>query len=128
MLLIPGVIDPKTSYVKHPEVVADRIMQAVEAVGDRSRVIAGVDCGFSTVAGYEMVAESVAGRYHLYIALNCPWACRTLIFRKLKKLDNVISVSIAIPAFTEQGYSFGDYPGAIPDPLYNVRYVHELYT
>jgi len=68
------------------------------------------------------------GRYHLYIALNCPWACRTLIFRKLKKLDDVISVSIAIPTFTEQGYSFGEYPGSIPDPLYNIRYVHELYT
>jgi glutathionyl-hydroquinone reductase len=68
------------------------------------------------------------GRYHLYVALNCPWACRTLIFRKLKKLDDVISVSIAIPQFTEQGYSFGDYPGSIPDPLYNIRYVHELYT
>jgi 5-methyltetrahydropteroyltriglutamate--homocysteine methyltransferase len=59
MLLIPGVIDPKTNYVEHPQVVANRITQAVEAVGDRSRVIAGVDCGFSTVAGYEMVAESV---------------------------------------------------------------------
>jgi len=68
------------------------------------------------------------GRYHLYVALNCPWACRTLIFRKLKKLDDIISVSIAIPQFTEQGYSFGDYPGSIPDPLYNIRYVHELYT
>jgi glutathionyl-hydroquinone reductase len=68
------------------------------------------------------------GRYHLYVALNCPWACRTLIFRKLKKLDDVISVSVAIPQFTEQGYSFGDYPGSIPDPLYNIRYVHELYT
>jgi 5-methyltetrahydropteroyltriglutamate--homocysteine methyltransferase len=59
MLLIPGVIDPKTNYVEHPEVVADRIAQAVQAVGDRERVIAGVDCGFSTFAGYEMVAESV---------------------------------------------------------------------
>ncbi len=67
-------------------------------------------------------------RYHLYVALNCPWACRTLIFRKLKKLDDIISVSIAIPTVTEQGYSFGAYPGSIPDPLYNIRYVHELYT
>lgn len=72
--------------------------------------------------------QAEPGRYHLYVALNCPWACRTLIFRKLKKLDDVISISIAIPEFTEQGYSFGDYPGSIPDPLYNVRYVHELYT
>jgi len=72
--------------------------------------------------------KAAPGRYHLYIALNCPWACRTLIFRKLKKLDDVISVSVAIPTFTEQGYSFGEYPGSIPDPLYNIRYVHELYT
>ncbi len=67
-------------------------------------------------------------RYHLYVALNCPWACRTLIYRKLKKLEDVISVSIAIPTFTEQGYSFGDYPGSIPDPLYHIRYIHEVYT
>src|SRR5262245_38041772 len=59
LLLIPGVIDPKTTYVEHPQVVANRIMQTVEAVGDRSRVIAGVDCGFSTVAGLEVVADSV---------------------------------------------------------------------
>jgi len=67
-------------------------------------------------------------RYHLYVALNCPWACRTLIFRKLKKLEDIISVSIAIPQFTEQGYSFGAYPGSIPDPLYTIHYIHELYT
>src|SRR5262245_43590405 len=67
-------------------------------------------------------------RYHLYTAFNCPWACRTLIYRKLKKLENVISISIAIPTFTEQGYSFGDYPRSIPDPLYNIRYIHEVYT
>ena len=67
-------------------------------------------------------------RYHLYVALNCPWACRTLIFRKLKKLEDMISVSIAVPTVTEQGYSYGEYPGSIPDPLYNIRYVHELYT
>lgn len=68
------------------------------------------------------------GRYHLYTALNCPWACRTLIYRKLKKLEEVISISTAIPRFTEQGYSFGEYPGSIPDPLYNIRYIHEVYT
>jgi putative glutathione S-transferase len=67
-------------------------------------------------------------RYHLYVALNCPWACRTLIFRKLKKLEDVLSVSIALPQFTEQGYSFGTYPGSIPDPLYNIHHIHELYT
>jgi 5-methyltetrahydropteroyltriglutamate--homocysteine methyltransferase len=59
MLLLPGVIDTTTNYVEHPEVVADRICAAVEAVGDRTRVIASTDCGFGTFAGSEMVAHSV---------------------------------------------------------------------
>ncbi len=58
-VLIPGVIDSTVNYIEHPQVVADRICQAVEAVGDRSRVIAGSDCGFGTFAGWEMVAEDV---------------------------------------------------------------------
>jgi 5-methyltetrahydropteroyltriglutamate--homocysteine methyltransferase len=59
MLLIPGVIDSTVHYVEHPEVVAHRILQAVEAVGDRSRVIASTDCGFSTFVGAETIAPSV---------------------------------------------------------------------
>ncbi|MGE0827039.1 MAG: cobalamin-independent methionine synthase II family protein [Candidatus Binatia bacterium] len=59
MILIPGVIDSTTNYIEPAEVVADRICQVVEVVGDRSRVIAGSDCGFGTFAGWEMVAEGV---------------------------------------------------------------------
>jgi 5-methyltetrahydropteroyltriglutamate--homocysteine methyltransferase len=59
MILIPGIIDSTTNYVEHPEVVADRIEQAVNAVGDRTRVIASTDCGFGTFAGSENVAPSV---------------------------------------------------------------------
>src|SRR2546429_7887052 len=59
MLFLPGVIDSTTNFVEHPEVVADRICQAADAVGDPSRVIASVDCGFGTFAGSELVAESV---------------------------------------------------------------------
>jgi 5-methyltetrahydropteroyltriglutamate--homocysteine methyltransferase len=59
MLFLPGVIDTTTNYVEHPEVVADRIEQAVAAIGDRSRVIASTDCGFGTFAGSELCAESV---------------------------------------------------------------------
>ena len=59
MLLIPGVIDSTTNYIEHPEIVADRLCQVVDAIGDRSRVIAGSDCGFGTFAGWEMVSESV---------------------------------------------------------------------
>jgi 5-methyltetrahydropteroyltriglutamate--homocysteine methyltransferase len=59
MILIPGVIDVTTNYVEHPEVVADRILQFVEVMGDPSRVIAGADCGFGTFATYGFVAEDV---------------------------------------------------------------------
>jgi 5-methyltetrahydropteroyltriglutamate--homocysteine methyltransferase len=59
MLFLPGVIDSTTNVVEHPEVVADRIRAAVEAVGDRTRVLAGVDCGFGTFAGSQLVEESV---------------------------------------------------------------------
>src|SRR5262245_55785686 len=59
MLFLPGVIATTTNYVEHPEVVADRLVQAVEAVGDRTRVVASTDCGFGTFAGSEMCAPSV---------------------------------------------------------------------
>jgi 5-methyltetrahydropteroyltriglutamate--homocysteine methyltransferase len=59
MLFIPGVIDSTTNVVEHPEVVADRILAAVDVIGDRTRVLAGVDCGFGTFAGSQLVEESV---------------------------------------------------------------------
>ena len=59
MLFLPGVIDSTTNVVEHPEVVADRIAAAVDAVGDRTRVLASVDCGFGTFAGSQLVEESV---------------------------------------------------------------------
>jgi 5-methyltetrahydropteroyltriglutamate--homocysteine methyltransferase len=59
LILIPGVIDPKSNIVEHPEVVAQRIEAVVAAVGDRERVIAGVDCGFGTFVGWEWVTEDV---------------------------------------------------------------------
>jgi hypothetical protein len=51
--------DPKSNIVEHPEVVAQRIETVVAAVGDRERVIAGVDCGFGTFVGWEWVTEDV---------------------------------------------------------------------
>ncbi len=69
-----------------------------------------------------------AGRYHLYVALICPWASRTLIARKLKKLDDVVSVSVVEPALTDQGWRFGDYPGANRDEVNGATYLHEVYT
>ena len=59
MMLIPGVIDTTTNIVEHPEVVARRLLEAVDAVGDRERVIASADCGFGTFTGREWVIEPV---------------------------------------------------------------------
>ena len=59
MVLIAGVIDSKSNFIEHPEVVAQRIQAVAEAVGDPERVIAGVDCGFGTFVGWEWVTEDV---------------------------------------------------------------------
>ena len=69
-----------------------------------------------------------AGRYHLYVALTCPWASRTLLARKLKGLDDVISVAVVEPCLTDQGWRFGEYPGANRDTLNGATYLHEIYT
>jgi len=71
-------------------------------------------------------AES--GRYHLYVSLACPWAHRTLIFRKLKHLEDVISISIVDPHMGEHGWSFSNAPGCSPDTINHRRYLHEIYT
>lgn len=68
------------------------------------------------------------GRYHLYVALICPWASRTLIGRKLKKLDDIISVSVVEPTLSDQGWRFGDFPGADHDTVNGATYLHELYA
>jgi glutathionyl-hydroquinone reductase len=68
------------------------------------------------------------GRYHLYVSLACPWAHRTLIFRKLKKLDDVISVSVAEPLYGKTGWEFGtSTPGATPDTVNGKATLAEIY-
>ncbi|MBA6382966.1 glutathione S-transferase family protein [Colwellia sp. BRX10-6] len=64
-----------------------------------------------------------AGRYHLYVSLACPWAHRTLIFRKLKQLETIISVSVVEAKMMENGWTFGDKG----DPLYHLDYAYQLY-
>ncbi len=72
--------------------------------------------------------EAEAGRYHLYVALICPWASRTLIARKLKGLEDVVSVSITSPVMTDEGWTFGGYDGATDDPVNGARAMHQIYT
>lgn len=71
---------------------------------------------------------AVPGRYHLYVSLACPWAHRTLIFRKLKGLDQMISVSVVHWAMLDEGWTFAEGEGVIPDPINNARVMHQVYT
>jgi putative glutathione S-transferase len=68
------------------------------------------------------------GRYHLYASFGCPWATRVLITRKLKRLEEVVSVAIVEPVLTDQGWRFGDSPGADRDTVNGATYLHEIYT
>jgi glutathionyl-hydroquinone reductase len=67
------------------------------------------------------------GRYHLYVSLACPYAHRTVIFRKLKKLESVISMSILEPVMGEQGWGFGTGPGTIADTINGKQRLGEVY-
>jgi putative glutathione S-transferase len=67
-------------------------------------------------------------RYHLYAAFGCPWAPRILIARNNNRLEDAVSVAIVEPAMTDQGWRFGDYPGADRDAVNGATYLHEIYT
>ena len=67
-------------------------------------------------------------RYHLYVSLACPWAHRTLIFRKLKKLDDVISVSVVEALMGKDGWEFGTGPGATLDTVNGKALLRDIYT
>jgi putative glutathione S-transferase len=67
------------------------------------------------------------GRYHLYVSLACPYAHRTVIFRKLKKLESVISMSILDPVMGEQGWQFGSGPGTTADTVNGKHRLGEIY-
>lgn len=70
---------------------------------------------------------AVAGRYHLYVSLACPWAHRTLIARRLKGLEGAVGLSVVDPEMGPQGWAFSERPGCIPDPVLGARYLRELY-
>lgn len=75
--------------------------------------------------------KAEVGRYHLYVALICPWACRTLMTRKLKGLENVISVTVLDPRLTEKVWRFGgqtdSLSGIDADPIFGSEYLYQVY-
>ncbi len=72
--------------------------------------------------------KAEAGRYHLYVSLACPWAHRTLIFRALKKLEDIISVSVVHHYMGKDGWTFLAEDGATGDTLYGLDFLHQIYT
>ena len=73
------------------------------------------------------VYKPESGRYHLYVSYACPWACRTLIYRKLKGLEQHISVSVVHPDMMENGWFFDkNYHGATEDHLFGLKYLSQV--
>ncbi|MCK0165017.1 glutathione S-transferase family protein [Marinobacter sp. S6332] len=95
-----------------------------EAARFRNWVTADGSPGPDGEGGFK--AES--GRYHLYVSLACPWAHRTLIFRKLKGLEKHISVSVVHPDMVENGWEFQPDDSAHKDDLHDFRFMHQVYT
>ena len=109
--LVDGVWKPSSVITSDDSGRYDRVVRSFrDKIGDSSSAFP---------------AES--NRYHLYVSLACPWACRALMVRKLKSLENHISVSVVHPDMLEDGWKFDDsFPGASPDHLYGARFLRNL--
>lgn len=93
--------------------------------GFRNWVTADGSAGPSGVGGF----KAEAGRYHLYVSLACPWAHRTLIFRALKGLEDLIEVSVVHPDMLGDGWTFeGDDHGATGDRQFGLPFMRDIYT
>jgi putative glutathione S-transferase len=90
----------------------------------RNWVTADGSAGPSGKGGF----KAEPGRYHLYVSFACPWAHRALIMRKLKGLEEMISLSVVHWRMLEHGWTFEEGPGVISDPINGARYLHQVYT
>ncbi|KAA5931052.1 MULTISPECIES: glutathione S-transferase family protein [Pantoea] len=113
------LVEGKWSSDWHP-------VQATDKQGGFVRQTSGFRHFISSDGSTAFAAEP--DRYHLYVALICPWASRALIARKLKGLESLIGVTVVEPQLGAQGWRFGNFPGAQADPLNNAQYLHEIYT
>ncbi len=90
----------------------------------RSWVTADGTAGPSGDGGF----KAEPGRYHLYVSLACPWAHRTLIFRALKGLEDIVSVSVVNPLMLDEGWTFEPGEGVVADGVNGTRRLYEVYT
>ena len=94
-----------------------------EESGFRNWITADGSAGPSGIGGF----KAEPNRYHLYVSLACPWAHRTMIYRKLKGLEDMISVSVVHPFMGENGWTFAEGEGVVADPVLNANYLYEVY-
>ena len=94
-----------------------------EDAGFRNWVSANGSAGPSGIGGF----KAEPNRYHLYVSLACPWAHRTTIYRKLKGLEDMISLSIVHPFMGDKGWTFAEGTGVIADPIVKADYLYEVY-
>ena len=92
--------------------------------GFRHWITVDGEAGPSGDAGF----KAEAGRYHLFAAINCPWAHRTLIYRNIKKLQDIVGLSLAAPLRNEQGWVFDKNSTRFRDRLYDLDAIHQLYV
>jgi len=90
----------------------------------RNWVTADGGAGPTGEAGF----KAEPGRYHLYVALSCPWAHRTIIFRKLKGLENLVSMSVVSPDMLQDGWTFNTDEGSTGDTLNGTSKLSEIYV
>jgi putative glutathione S-transferase len=89
----------------------------------RNWVTADGSAGPTGKAGFKAEPD----RYHLYVSLACPWAHRTLIYRKLKGLENMLPLSTVNSYMGKEGWTFDEGPGVIPDPINQAKRIYEVY-
>ncbi len=90
----------------------------------RHWITADGSAGPSGDAGF----QAEAGRYHLYVSLACPWAHRTLIYRTIKGLEEMIPISVVHWFMADKGWTFQSGDGVLPDTINNAEYMHQVYT
>jgi glutathionyl-hydroquinone reductase len=100
----PGEQDEEGSFVRQQDAF-------------RNRVTADGSSGF----------VAAPGRYHLYVSWACPWAHRTILVRKLKRLENVIGMTVVDPIRDERGWAFRNGPGCSEDPINGFHFLSEAY-
>ena len=90
----------------------------------RNWVTADGSAGPSGEGGF----KAERGRYHLYVSLACPWAHRTIIMRRLKGLEGMVSMSVVNSFMGSEGWTFEPGPGVVADTINDASRLHEIYT